>query len=86
MNFYRAAVDDQLRHGDDQPSIGLILCRTRDQLIAEYALRDMRAPLGVATYRLTEALPDELKGSLPTIDELEGTLRPLADEEHTADG
>lgn len=86
MNFYLAAMDDQLRHGDDQPSIGLILCRTRDRLIAEYALRDMRAPLGVVTYRLTEALPDELKDSLPTIDELEGTLRPLADEEHTADG
>jgi predicted nuclease of restriction endonuclease-like (RecB) superfamily len=74
MNFYLAAVDDQLRHPDDQPSLGLILCRTRDRMIAEYALRDMRAPLGVATYRLTEALPDELKDSLPTIAELEITL------------
>ncbi len=77
MNFYLAAVDAQLRHPDDQPSIGLILCRTRDRLIAEYALRDMQAPLGVATFRLTDALPQELEGSLPTIDELERTLPSL---------
>lgn len=73
MNFYLAAVDAQLRHAHDQPSIGLILCRTHDRLIAEYALRDMQAPLGIATYRL-EALPSELKENLPTIDELESTL------------
>ncbi len=78
MNFYLAAADAQLRHPDDQPSIGLILCRTRDRLIAEYALRDMQAPLGVATFRLTDALPQELEGSLPTIDELERTLPPLS--------
>lgn len=77
MNFYLAAADDLLRHGDDQPSIGIIVCRTRNRTIAEYALRDLRAPLGVATYRLTDALPDDLKGSLPTIAELEGTLPPL---------
>lgn len=80
MNFYLAAVDDLLRHGDDQPSIGLILCKTQNRTIAEYALRDMQAPLGVATYRLTEALPAELRGSLPTIAELESTLSPLPDE------
>lgn len=80
MNFYLAAVDDLLRQGDDQPSIGIILCRTRNRTIAEYALRDLHAPLGVATYRLTEALPDDLKGSLPTIAELENTLPPLADD------
>ncbi len=77
MNFYLAAADAQLHHPDDQPSIGLILCRTRDRLIAEYALRDMQAPLGVATFRLTDALPQELEGSLPTIDELERTLPSL---------
>lgn len=84
MNFYLAAVDAQLRHAEDQPSIGLILCRTHDRLIAEYALRDMRAPLGVATYRLTDALPLELKDSLPTISELERTLPPLSAEEGDA--
>jgi hypothetical protein len=73
MNFYLAAVDDLLRHPDDQPSIGLILCKTRNRTIAEYALRDMGAPLGIATY-LTAALPESLKGSLPEIADLEATL------------
>ena len=81
MNFYLAAADDLLRHPDDQPSIGIILCKTRNRTIAEYALRDMHAPLGVVTYRLTEALPEELRGSLPTIAELEGTLHSPADDE-----
>lgn len=85
MNFYLAAVDDLLRHRDDQPSIGIILCKTQNRTIAEYALRDMQAPLGIATYRLTEALPKELRGSLPTIEELEGTLTPPAGEERGAD-
>jgi predicted nuclease of restriction endonuclease-like (RecB) superfamily len=73
MNFYLAAVDDLLRHADDQPSIGIILCKTQNRTIAEYALRDMNAPLGVASY-LTAALPEALKGSLPEIEELEATL------------
>jgi predicted nuclease of restriction endonuclease-like (RecB) superfamily len=73
LNFYLAAVDDLLRHPDDQPTIGIILCKTQNRIIAEYALRDMQAPLGVATY-LTEALPESLKGSLPEIEELEATL------------
>ncbi|HEY7834288.1 MAG TPA: PDDEXK nuclease domain-containing protein [Ktedonobacterales bacterium] len=84
MNFYLAAADDLLRHGDDQPSIGIILCRTRNRLIAEYALRDIHAPLGVATYRLSDALPADLRGSLPTIDELEGTLASLPGEDQDA--
>lgn len=52
MNFYLSAVDDLLRHPDDQPSIGIILCRTKNQVIAEYALRDMNKPIGVSTYQL----------------------------------
>ncbi|WIG59653.1 MAG: hypothetical protein OJF49_002400 [Ktedonobacterales bacterium] len=74
MNFYLSAVNDLLRHPQDQPGIGIILCKTRNRLIAEYALRDMQAPMGVATYRLTEALPEALRGSLPNIAELEATL------------
>jgi predicted nuclease of restriction endonuclease-like (RecB) superfamily len=85
MNFYLAAADDLLCHPDDQPSIGIILCRTQNRTIAEYALRDMQAPLGVTTYRITEALPKELRGSLPTIAELESTLPPLRDSEPTED-
>ena len=81
MNFYLAAVDDLLRDAQDQPSIGIILCRTRNRTIAEYALRDMRAPLGVATYRLTDTLPEDLRGSPPTIAELEATLPPLSEDD-----
>jgi predicted nuclease of restriction endonuclease-like (RecB) superfamily len=68
MNFYFSAVDDQFRHGDDQTSIGLILCKTQDRLIAEYALRDTSKPMGVATY--TAKLPQSLRASLPSPDEL----------------
>jgi predicted nuclease of restriction endonuclease-like (RecB) superfamily len=74
MNFYLSAVDDLLRHPDDQPTIGLILCKTRNRVIAEYALRDMSKPMGVSSYLLTGALPETLKGSLPTIKELEAEL------------
>jgi predicted nuclease of restriction endonuclease-like (RecB) superfamily len=75
MNFYLAAVDDLLRHPADQPSIGLILCKDRNRLIVEYALRDIQKPMGVAAYRLLEKLPDQLRGSLPTSEELEENLR-----------
>ena len=81
MNFYLAAADDLLRHPDDQPSIGLIICKTKDQVIAEYALRSSKAPIGVAEYRLGQALPSDLKGSLPTVEELEQELG--ADESQT---
>jgi predicted nuclease of restriction endonuclease-like (RecB) superfamily len=71
MNFYLAAVDEQLRHPDDQPSIGMILCREKNSLVVEYALRDMNKPIGVPEYAVTESLPAELAGDLPTIEELE---------------
>ena len=78
MNMYLSAVDDLLRHPDDKPSIGLLLCRAKDRLIAEYALRDVRKPIGVAGWRTTlvEKLPDDLKGSLPTVEEIEAELAP----------
>jgi predicted nuclease of restriction endonuclease-like (RecB) superfamily len=65
MNFYLSAVNDRLRHPDDQPSIGIILCKTRDRFVAEYALRDINKPIGISEYRLAESLPEKLKGSLP---------------------
>jgi len=74
MNFYLSAVDDLLRHSDDQPSVGIILCKTRDEVVAEYALRDLKKPIGVAGYQLTRMLPKKLKTSLPTIAELEAEL------------
>ena len=74
MNFYLSAVDAQLRRPDDQPSIGIILCKTRRKLIAEYALRNTRTPIGVSEYQLTRSVPAEFKSSLPSIRELEQEL------------
>jgi predicted nuclease of restriction endonuclease-like (RecB) superfamily len=74
MNFYLSAVDNLLRHSGDHPSLGLILCKTRKKLIAEYALRNTKTPIGVSEYKLTRAVPAELKSSLPTIEELEAEL------------
>jgi predicted nuclease of restriction endonuclease-like (RecB) superfamily len=74
MNLYLSAVDDLLRHPEDRPSIGLILCKSQNRLVAEYALRDVSKPMGVATYRLTNALPADLQESLPSIEELQKEL------------
>lgn len=74
MNFYCSAVDDLLRHPTDQPTIGLILCQTQDRVIAEYALRDVGKPIGISAFELTRALPDTLKSSLPSIDDIESEL------------
>lgn len=74
MNFYLSAVDDLLRHPGDNPSIGLILCRSKVGVLAEYALRDMSKPIGLAEYRLTESLPENIKTELPSIEELEAEL------------
>jgi predicted nuclease of restriction endonuclease-like (RecB) superfamily len=75
MNFYLSAADDLLRHPSDQPSIGIILCKSKNKIVAEYALRDLRKPMGVSEYRLTESLPKQLKGSLPSVEELEAELK-----------
>jgi predicted nuclease of restriction endonuclease-like (RecB) superfamily len=74
MNFYLSAVDAQFRRHDDNPSIGIILCKTRKKLIVEYALRNTATPIGVSEYQFTRAIPAELKSSLPTIEELEKEL------------
>ena len=77
MNFYLSAVDDLLRHPDDKPSIGLILCKAKNRVVAEYALRDLVKPVGVSTYitKLVESLPPALRGSLPSPRELEAELK-----------
>jgi predicted nuclease of restriction endonuclease-like (RecB) superfamily len=74
MNFYLSAIDDSLRHPSDEPSIGIILCKGRDRLIVEYALRDMTKPIGVAAHRLLETLPKQLEASLPSADALTAEL------------
>jgi len=74
MNFYCSVVDDQLRHTQDLPTLGLILCQTKDRILAEYALRDIHKPIGISAYELTRALPAELRSSLPSIEEIEAEL------------
>ena len=74
LNFYIKAVDSQLRKEGDQPTIGLLLCKNRDKLVAEYALSDIHKPIGVSEYMLTHSLPQKLKSSLPAIDEIEKEL------------
>lgn len=79
MNFYLGVVDDQLRHATDAPSIGLILCQDRNQVVAEYALRGMNKPIGISQYELTRALPANLRSALPTVEQIEAELaRPVA--------
>lgn len=76
MSAYLSAVDDQLRHEDDQPTIGIILCKTKDNVYAEYVLRNFNRPIGIAEFevKLVEKLPKELKSSLPTVQEIEAEL------------
>ena len=83
MNFYLSAVDDRFRHPDDEPSIGIILCKSKNRVIVEYTLRDTSKPIGVSAYQLTRSLPEEMKDSLPTIEELEaelGAVKEMKDE------
>jgi predicted nuclease of restriction endonuclease-like (RecB) superfamily len=74
MNFYLAVADDRLRHSSDAPTIGLILCQDRNQVVAEYALRGASRPMGVSEYELTRALPASLQSALPTVEEIEAEL------------
>jgi predicted nuclease of restriction endonuclease-like (RecB) superfamily len=76
LNLYLSAVDDLMRHPNDKPTIGLLLCRSKNRLIVEYALRDLKKPIGVAQWqtKIVKSLPKELRGSLPTIEELEKEL------------
>ncbi|AOK20274.1 hypothetical protein WL76_32225 [Burkholderia ubonensis] len=76
LNFYLSAVDAQLRAPEDQPTIGLLLCRERNRLVAEYALRGMANPMGVAEYQLLRQIPKSLESGLPSIDRIEAELRP----------
>ena len=76
LNLYRSAVDDLLRHPDDQPTIGLLLCRGKNKLVVEYALSGLDKSIAVADWKkqITETLPAEFRGSLPTIAEIEAEL------------
>jgi hypothetical protein len=77
LNVYLSAVDDLLRHPDDKPTIGLLLCRSKNRLVVEYALRDFQKPIGVAQWetQITRSLPKELASSLPSIEQIEAELQ-----------
>jgi predicted nuclease of restriction endonuclease-like (RecB) superfamily len=81
LNFYLSAVDSLLKRSDDQPTIGLLLCRDKNNIEVEFALRDMNKPMGVSEYTLVETLPDNLKGALPTVEEIEADLQQLQEVE-----
>ena len=67
-------MEDILRTPQDQPTIGILICKDKTKTIAEYALRDINKPMGVSEYQLTEFLPENLKSSLPSIEEIEAEL------------
>ncbi|MBI4660016.1 MAG: DUF1016 domain-containing protein [Verrucomicrobia bacterium] len=77
MNFYCNVVDDKLRHTDDKPTIGLILCQDKNRIIAEYALKGVKKAIGVSEYELTRALPKKFQSSLPTVEQMETELTRL---------
>ena len=74
LNFYLSAVDGQMKSEHDNPSIGIILCKEKNRIVAEYALKDMTKPIGVSEYKLLQDIPTDLKSSLPSIEELEERL------------
>jgi predicted nuclease of restriction endonuclease-like (RecB) superfamily len=82
MNFYLSAIDDLLRHPDDKPSIGIVLCKAKNEIVAEYALRDLAKPVGVASYvtKLVESLPPEFRGSLPSPEDWRAELKSSPEE------
>lgn len=74
LGFYLTAVDRQIKHPQDNPTIGLLLCKSKNKVVAEYALSDTKQPMGIAEYRLMESLPADLQTGLPSIEEIEKTL------------
>jgi len=75
LNFYLSAVDDMLKHETDNPSIGLLLCKEKNNIIAEYALREINRPIGVSEYKLVEKLPSELENALPSVEDIEKRIK-----------
>ncbi len=77
MNLYCSVVDDRLRHADDQPTVGLILCQDKNRIVAEYALKGVKKSIGVSEYQLTRTLPKKFQSSLPTVEQMETELARL---------
>lgn len=77
MNFYVSAVNAMLRHPDDQPTIGIILCKSKNKTVAELALQGMTQPIGVSTHKIGSDVPDQLKSLMPTVEQLEAELQTI---------
>lgn len=75
LNFYLSAIDSLIKQEEDKPTIGILLCRDKNNIEAEFALRDINKPMGISEFQFTEILPEELKSSLPTIEEIEAELK-----------
>jgi predicted nuclease of restriction endonuclease-like (RecB) superfamily len=75
LNFYLSAIDDTLKHEADNPSIGILLCKERDKLTAEYALKDINKPIGVSEYKLSDFVPAELMDTLPSAEDIERRIK-----------
>ena len=75
LNYYLSAVDSLVKEETDNPTLGILLCRTKDNIEVEFALRDINKPIGVSQFELTNILPEKLKSSLPTIDEIEKSFK-----------
>jgi len=80
LGFYLTAVDRQIKGEHDQPTIGLLLCKSKNKVVAEYALGDKAQPMGVAEFKLLESLPAELQTGLPSIEQIERELQALPGE------
>ncbi len=75
LNFYLSAVDAQLKKTDDNPTIGLLLCKDKNNLVAEYTLRDMSKPIGVSEYRISDPLPEGLRDTLPSLEDIRNRIQ-----------
>ena len=75
LNFYLSAVDGIIKHPEDNPSIGLLLCKSKNDLVAEYALKDMSKPIGVSEYKITSSLPEALSEQLPSVEDIQKRIR-----------
>ena len=82
LGFYLTAVNRQVKGEQDNPTIGLLLCKTKNQVVAEYALGDNTQPMGIAEYKLLESLPEDLQTSLPSIEAIEQGLTEKTKEGH----
>ena len=75
LNFYLSAVDGQLKRKDDNPTIGLLLCKSKNNLVAEYSLKDMSKPMGVSEYKVGNVLPKDLSEQLPSIEDIQKRIK-----------